>query len=204
MRPLGFIESYETFAKEIHSVLQKEQALGFLLDCPTSSRLEKSGLIDCHRSIEALNQLMTDRMSIYYLSPLRLIRDAGDGVRPGARSPQAKRQLVCQFNEQILSGLDIPFRVDFPCLLLFRPQGDRLTDRKYLYLNKDSCFYFGDLYQAISDYCAASGETSEERGSMLDQVRAGYKSIKEDLPKAVIAKTIEVALLGLGGLISNV
>jgi hypothetical protein len=191
MRPLGFIESYEEFRKKIDSVPQKEKAFGFLLDSP-ELLLESSGLTVCERSFRELNELMTDRMSIYYLSSLLRSKYKNN--------PRRKSELVREFNEKVVSNLDIPHRVEYPCLLLFRPKGDNLTDRKYWYFGGDSCFYFGDLFEVISDYAAALDEASPPRSSLRHRIRDGYQSIKGELPKVLIAQTLESVLLSVVGL----
>lgn len=174
--------------------LEAEEPIGFLLDCPRREPLKRSGLIESPRSVEGFNRLMSDRMSIHYLSPLQLKRQkTADAIRSGSSPAAAMRTNIIRherFNELILSGLQIPYRVDLPCLLLFRPQGSDLTDRKYYPLSEDSCFNYNDLYQAISSYCRPTEDSAQAGNSLLGQTRETYKSFKEDLPKTVIANSL--------------
>lgn len=211
MTPLGYIESYESFKREINQRLETERAIGFLLDCPRRKLLERSGLINSARSVEGLDRLMSDRMSIYYLSPLQLIRQkrAGEDLRSRSSTTNASENLKVtriiheRFNELILSGLQIPHRIDVPCLLLFRPRGNDLAERKYYALGEDSCFYYEDLYQAILSYCHPDKNSAQSRSGFLGSIRETYKSIREDLPKTVIAKTLESSLLVLEAYLMN-
>lgn len=194
MAPLGFIADYESFKREMGHRLEAEEAIGFLLDCPRRELLKRSGLIESPRSVEGFNRLMSDRMSIYYLSPLQLKRQkTAEAIRSGtspAATRRTNRTIHERFNELILSGLQIPYRVDLPCLLLFRPQGSDLTNRKYYPLGEDSCFYYNDLYQVISSYCHPTEDSAQAENSLLGQIRETYKSIKEDLPKTVITNSL--------------
>ena len=190
MRPLGHIESYESFSQEFLKVLSEERAIGFLLDCPKTFSLEKSRLVDAPRSIIAMNELMVSQMSIYYLSPRNL---AGSKLK----STKEYRDLAARFNEQIISGLRLPFQVNYPCLILFKPTGDTLGDRIYIELGKDQCFYFGDIYQAVSNYL----NVNEDRNGQVSRIREiltrGYQSAKDELPKTVFLKSLEFSFGGL-------
>jgi hypothetical protein len=195
MRPLGYIENYENFADQFWEVLLKEGSIGFLLDCPKSFALEKSGLINSPRVIESMNTLMESRMSIYYLTPKI-------NKRTNAIDQKEYRNIASAFNEEIISGLKLPFKVSYPCLLLFKSDGDHLVDRIYLDLGRDSCFYFEDLYKTISAYL----KQDDPRGlgsRMVNIFKHGCQAISEELPKTVLLKSIEMGaalLIGFAGI----
>jgi hypothetical protein len=184
MRPIGFIENYQTFSEQFWSVLEQEKAIGFLLDCPKTFSLDKSGVINSPRAVMALDELMSTRMSIYYLTP-RI-------EKSDQRSIQASnKKIASDFNDQVISGLNLSFKVNYPCLLLFMPNRDKLVDRIYIDLGKDSCFYFEDLHRVISAYLERGN--SQGLGSrMMHVFKYGCEAISEELPKTVLVKSVEM------------
>ena len=189
MRPVGFIENYQTFSEQFWRVLEQEKVVGFLLDCPETFSLDKSGVINSPRAVVALDELMSTRMSIYYLTP-RIDKNSHRGNLAG------RKKLAYDFNERIISGLNLSFQVSYPCLLLFRSHGDNLVDRIYIDLGKESCFYFEDLYESISEYLKLN-DTQALGLRMIRVFKRGCQTISEELPKTVLLKSIEmgVALL---------
>ena len=195
MRPIGFIENYQTFSEQFWKVLSEENAVGFLLDCPETFSLDKSGVISSSRAVVALDELMSTRMSIYYLTP-RFNKNGQRGL------PVSHKKLAYDFNEHIISGLNLSFKVNYPCLLLFRPNGDQLADRIYIDLGKDPCFYFEDLYGVLSEYLKQ--DSSQGLGARMKSVfKYGCEAISEELPKTVMVKSFELGaalLIGYTGI----
>lgn len=190
MSPLGHFDNFESFSKEFGEVLSHERAVGFLLDCPKSFSLDKSGLINSSKSVQSMDELMGNQMSIYYLSPRNLI---GSDLA----NTKEYRNLAARFNEEIVKGLNLKFKVEYPCLILFRPKENSLGDRLYIDLGKDSCFYFSLLHAAISGFLDT--RTEEQTNGLVRMLSKGFHSAKEEIPKTVFLKTME---FGVGGLVA--
>ena len=161
----------------------------------TIFNLDKSGVIHSSRAVLALDELMSTRMSIYYLTP-RINKNGNRGRSTG------HKKIAFDFNNQIISSLNLSFKVNYPCLLLFRPSGDHLADRIYIELGKDSCFYFEDLYKVVAEYLER--DSSQGLGSRMKRVfKHGCEAISEELPKTVLLKSIELGaaiLIGYSGI----
>jgi hypothetical protein len=122
--------------------------------------------------------------------------------RANIKDQKEYRRIASVFNEEIISGLKIPFKVSYPCLLLFRSDRDHLVDRIYIDLGRDSCFYFEDLYKSITEYLKQ--DDMQGLGSRMFSVfQRGCQTISEELPKTVLLKSIAMGaalLIGFVGI----
>ena len=189
MRPLGFIEDWKTFSKDFQEVLKNEHAIGILLDCPKHQLLRKSGLIHAQDSVTALDDLMKKKMSIYFISP-------------GKPLPKYSEEIK-KFNDHIILGLNINFRVNYPCLILFKSKGETLSDRTYLDLKQDMCLYFNKVHQAISDYLKDYDDKDSQYPHFVKVLQNTYETAKSELPKVTLIKSLELAVMSLGVYIFN-
>lgn len=184
MRPLGHIEDYKTFVAEFMSTLSKEGAVGFLFDHPHRNSLEKSGLTTNKRVVETMDELMSSKMSIYYLTPRKGVEEKLSDYRDRAD----------RFNTTIIDGLNIKFKANYPCLIMFRHLDGKLTERTIIEFGGDSCTYFWDLHDAIAGYLHNDSLGNSFGGRVVNLMRKTYKSAKDDLPKTVLLNVMELSI----------
>lgn len=192
MRPLGFIEDWESFSKELGDVLRSENSIGFLLDCPKHTLLKKSGIIDAPASVRLLEEIMGDQMSIYYMSPKNIIKaTANENLRDYKETSK-------KFNDMIITGLNIKFRVNYPCLIIFKSKENLIGDRIYIDLERDMCFYFSRISQAVTEHLNNYPAHESQDSSFRLSFKNVYQIAKEELPKFTFIQIMEQGVASLG------
>ena len=182
MRPLA-----ETLTNEsgnvtflINQHLDSHHIFGFFLDSNRAD-LKRSGLISHRDSVMPLENLLGDRVTLYYVDPMRSAADY--------------RKAVEAFVFQVFSAGLVKFRLNPPALLIVQAQYNQVPTLDYLPLDPQAMCIWHSQVDIFLRFIINKHVSLEERSK--------FSGLIESLSIKRTEISIEILKSGLGSLISS-
>ena len=182
MRPLA-----ETLTNESENVnflinhhLDSHHIFGFFLDSKRAD-LKRSGLISHRDSVMPLENLLGDRVTLYYVDPMRSVTDY--------------RKAVEAFAAQVFEMGLVKFRLNPPALLIFQSQYNKVPTLDYLPLDPEAMCIWHAQVDIFLRLVINKHVSLEERSK--------FSVLIESLSSKRTEISIEILKSGLSSLISS-
>lgn len=182
MRPLA-----ETLTNESENVnflinqhIDSHHIFGFFLDSKRAD-LKRSGLISHRDSVMPLESLLGDRVTLYYVDPMRSATDY--------------RKAVEAFVGQVFEVGLVKFRINPPALLIVQAQYNQVPTLEYLPLDPEAMCIWHSQVDIFLRSIINKQVSLEERSK--------FSGLLESLSSKRTEISIEILKSGLGSLISS-